>query len=76
MHRGNEIKEILEMFSSDIKKALKEFIRYNNKYKEKNFLEMKQTVKSEIGEENVNEHINEYLKSRNLRKENFKKERI
>ena len=64
------------MFSSDIKKALKEFIRYNNKYKEKNFLEMKQTVKSEIGEENVNEHINEYLKSRNLRKENFKKERI
>ena len=76
MHRGNEIKEILEMFSSDIKKALKEFIRYNNKYKEKNFLEMKQTVKSEIGEENVNEHINEYLKSRNLRKENFKKEKM
>jgi len=76
MHRGNEIKEILEMFSSDIKKALKEFIRYNNKYKEKNFLEMKQTVKSEIDEENVNEYINEYLKSRNLRKENFKKEKM
>ena len=76
MHRGNEIKEIPELFSSDIKKALKEFIRYNNKYKEKNFLEMKQTVKSEIDEENVNEYINEYLKSRNLRKENFKKEKM
>jgi len=37
---------------------------------------MKQTVKSEIDEENVNEYINEYLKSRNLRKENFKKEKM
>ena len=29
MLRGNEIKEILELFSSDIEKALKEFIHYN-----------------------------------------------
>ncbi len=68
-----EIKEILEMFSSDIERALKEFIHYSNKYEEKNFLEMKETIKSEIDEENVNEYINEYLKSRNLKKEDLKR---
>jgi len=37
-----EIKEILEIFSLNIGKALKEFIHYSNKYEdgEKNFLEM------------------------------------
>ncbi len=68
-----EIKEILEMFSSDIERALKEFIHYSNKYEEKNFLEMKETIKSEIDEENVNEYINGYLKSRNFKKEDLKK---
>ena len=68
-----EIKEILQMFSSDIKRALKEFIHYSNQYEEKNFLEMKETIKSEIDEENVNEYINGYLKSRNLKKEDLKK---
>jgi len=68
-----EIKEILEIFSLDTKKALKEFIHYSNKYEEKNFLEMKETVKSEINEENVNEYINGYLKSRNLKKEDLKR---
>jgi len=68
-----EIKEILELFSSDREKALKEFINYSNKYEEKNFLEMKEIVKSEIDEENVNEYINGYLKSRNLKKEDLKR---
>ena len=68
-----EIKEILEMFSSDIKKALKEFIHYSNKYEQKNFLEMKETIKPEIDEENVNEYLNGYLKSRNLKKEDLKR---
>ena len=68
-----EIKEILEMFSSDIERALKEFIHYSNKYEEKNFLEMEETIKSEIDEENVNEYINGYLKSRNLKKEDLKR---
>ena len=68
-----EIKEILELFSSDIVKALKEFIHYSNKYEEKNFLEMKETIKSEIDEENVNEYINGYLKSRDLKKEDLKR---
>ena len=68
-----EIKEILELFSSDIEKALKEFIHYSNKYEEKNFLEMKETIKSEIDEENVNEYINGYLKSKNLKKEDLKR---
>jgi len=36
-----------------------------------NFLEMKETIKSEIDEENVNEYINGYLKSRNLKKEDL-----
>jgi len=68
-----EIKEILEIFSSDTKKALKEFINFSNKYEEKNFLEMKETIRSEIDEENVNEYINGYLKSRNLKKEDLKR---
>ncbi|PKL48769.1 MAG: transposase [Nitrospira bacterium HGW-Nitrospira-1] len=68
-----EIKEILEIFSLNTKKALKEFIDYGNKYEEKNFLEMKETIESEIDEENVNEYINGYLKSRNLKKEELKK---
>ena len=68
-----EIKEILEMFSSDIERALKEFIHYSSKYEEKNFLEMKETIKSEIDEENVNEYINGYLKSRNLKKKDLKR---
>ena len=68
-----EIKEMLELFSSDIEKALKEFIHYSNKYEEKNFLEMKETIKSEIDEENVNEYINGYLKSKNLKKEDLKR---
>ncbi|MBA7519819.1 hypothetical protein ES705_11907 [subsurface metagenome] len=68
-----EIKEILEMFSSDTKKALKEFINYSNKYEDMNFLEMKEAIKSEIDEENVNEYINEYLKSRSLKKEDLKR---
>ena len=68
-----EIKEILEMFSSDIERALKEFIHYSNQYEEKNFLEMEETVKSEIDEENVNEYINGYLQSRNLKKEDLKR---
>jgi len=68
-----EIKEILELFSSNIEKALKEFIYYSNKYEEKNFLEMKETIKSEIDEENVNEYIDGYLKSRNLKKEDLRR---
>ena len=68
-----EIKEILEMFSSDIEKALKGFIHYSNKYEDMNFLEMKETIKSEIDEENVNEYIDGYLKSRNLKKEDLKR---
>jgi putative transposase len=68
-----EIKEILEMFSPDTKKALKEFINYSNKYEDMNFLEMKETIQPEIDEENVNEYIDEYLKSRNLKKEDLKR---
>ena len=67
-----EIKEILEMFSSDIEKALKEFIHYSNQYEDRNFLEMEETIKSEIDEKNVNEYIKGYLKSRNLKKEDLK----
>ena len=68
-----EIKEILEMFSSDIGKALKEFIHYSNQYEDRNFLEMEETIKSGIDEENVNEYIKRYLKSRNLKKEDLKR---
>ena len=68
-----EITEILEMFSSDIEKALEEFIHFSNQYEEKNFLEIKETIKSKIDEENVNEYINKYLKSRHLKKEDLKK---
>ena len=68
-----EIKEILEMFSTDIERALKEFINFSNQYEEKNFLEMEGIIKSEIDEENVNEYINGYLKSRNFKKEDLKR---
>ena len=68
-----EIKEILKMFSSDKERALKKFIYYSNQYEEKNFLEMKETIKSEIDEENVNEYIKGYLQSRNLKKEDLKR---
>jgi REP element-mobilizing transposase RayT len=68
-----EIKEVLEIFSLDTKKALKEFINYSNKYEEKDFLEMKKIIEPEINEENVGEYIDEYLKSRSLKKENLKK---
>jgi len=73
MLRGNEIKDILALFSSDIEKALKEFIHYSNKYEDMNFLEMKETIKSEIDEENVSEYIDGYLKSKNLKKEDLKR---
>jgi len=49
----------------------KRFDPKNNK--EKNFLDMKETIKSEIDKENVNEYINGYLKSRNLKKEDLKR---
>jgi putative transposase len=68
-----EIKEILEMFSSDIERALQEFIHFSNQYEDRNFLEMEETIKSEIDEENVNEYIKRYLKSRNLKKEDLKR---
>ncbi len=42
-------------------------------YEEKNFLEMKEIIKSEINEENVSEYIDRYLKSRSLKKEDLKK---
>ena len=42
-------------------------------YEEKNFLEMKEIIKSEINEENVSEYIDRYLKSRSLKKEYLKK---
>ena len=41
-----------------------------------NFLEMNDAIKSEIDEENTNEYLNGYLKSRSLRKENLKKENL
>ena len=34
---------------------------------------MKETIKPEIDEENVNEYLNGYLKSRNLKKEDLKR---
>ena len=34
---------------------------------------MKETIKSEIDEENVNEYINRHLKSRKLKKEDLKR---
>jgi len=68
-----EIKDILEMFSLDIEKALKEFKNYSNKDEKENFLEMKETIKSEINEVNANEYLNGYLKSKNLKKEDMKK---
>lgn len=51
------------MFSSDIERALKEFIHYSNQFEGKNFLEMEETIKSKIDEENVQRYINRYLKS-------------
>jgi len=71
MLRGNERKDIF--IDEEDKREMKEFIHYINKYEEKNFLEMKETIKSEIDEENVNEYINGYLKSRNLKKEDLKR---
>ncbi|MGB6607408.1 MAG: hypothetical protein WBF28_06350 [Atribacterota bacterium] len=41
------------MFSSDIERALKEFIYYSNQFGGKNFLEMEETIKSKIDEKNV-----------------------
>jgi len=69
MLRGNERKDTF--IDEEDKRALKEFIHYSSKYEEKNFLEMKETIKSEINEQNVNEYINGYLKSRNLKKEDL-----
>jgi len=71
MLRGNERKDIF--IDEEDKREMKEFIHYSNKYEEKNFLEMKETIKSEIDEGNVNEYINGYLKSRNLKKEDLKR---
>lgn len=68
-----EIIEILEIFSLNTKKALKEFIDYGDKHEEKNFLEMKKITEFEINEENVKEYINKYLKSESLKKEDLKK---
>lgn len=42
-------------------------------HEDMNFLEMKETIKSEIDEENVNEYKNGYLKSRYLKKEDLKR---
>ena len=45
----------------------------SNQYEDMNFLEMEETIKSEIDEENVDEYIKRYLKSRNLKKEDLKR---
>jgi len=57
MLRGNERKDIF--IDEEDKREMKKFIHYSNKYEEKNFLEMKETIKSEIDEGNVNEYIND-----------------
>jgi len=49
----------------------KRFDSKNNE--EENFLKMKETIKSEIDEENVKEYVNGYLESRNLKKEDLKR---
>jgi REP element-mobilizing transposase RayT len=67
-----EIREILQMFSLDLAKALKEFIYYSNKYEEKNFLEINEPIKSEINEENVIGYIDQYLRIRGLEKKDLK----
>ena len=71
MLRGNERKDIF--IDEDDKREIKEFIHYSNKYEDMNFLEMKEVIKSEIDEENVNQYINGYLQSRNLKKEDLKR---
>ena len=71
MLRGNERKDIF--INEDDKREIKEFIHYSNKYEDMNFLEMKEVIKSEIDEENVNQYINGYLQSRNLKKEDLKR---
>ncbi len=45
----------------------------SNQYEDMNFLEMEETIKSEIDEENVHEYIKGYLQSRNLKKEDLKR---
>jgi hypothetical protein len=67
------MKEKIYLSMEKTKREIKEFIHYSNKYEEKNYLEMKETIKSEIDEENINEYINGYLKSRNLKKEDLKR---
>ena len=71
--RSNERKDIF--IDEEDKRALKKFIHYSNKYEEKNFLEMKETIKPEIDEENVNEYLNGYLKSRNLKRREYNKQK-
>ena len=59
------------MFSSDIERAIKEFIHYSNQFEGKNFLEMEETIKSKIDEENVQRYINRYLKSEIIDRQPF-----
>ncbi|MBA7532314.1 hypothetical protein ES705_24540 [subsurface metagenome] len=49
MLRGNERKDIF--IDEEDKREMKEFIHYSNKHEEKNFLEMKETIKSEMMKE-------------------------
>lgn len=55
-----ETDEILSMFSSDEKKAIEEFIRFNHETTEELFLDVEE--EKEIDQTNVKEHIDVFLK--------------
>jgi len=70
-----EIEEILDMFSSNRKKGVKEFINYSSESDKNNFLDILEKKEFEISEKNVLDYINGYLKSKNLTKEDLIKKK-
>jgi putative transposase len=60
-----DIKEILDLFSNDVKRAIKQFIEYTQERDNANFLDAEDEP-TETQEENVGEYISAYLKEKGL----------
>ncbi|MCX7708241.1 MAG: transposase [Clostridia bacterium] len=68
-----EIKEILEMFSLNIKRAAILFWEYSRQESQNNFIDMEEYEECEIGEEEIRPFINCYLQENKLRRDDLKK---
>jgi putative transposase len=69
-NRFPEVTEILKMFAQDKKQSIKIFQDFSDKIERREFLDM--SIDKQINKENVNQHVEKYLKNNYISKINLK----